>query len=67
MPKVSTTLPKGLKALLDQCVRRQWYGDEASTIRHFITIGLERLIDQHQLIDEPTAADRPSTNGTQDA
>jgi hypothetical protein len=53
-----------MKALLDQCVRRNWYGDEASTIRHFITIGLERLIEQHRLIDEPTAASTPSTDET---
>jgi hypothetical protein len=39
--------------LLDQCVDRKLCGDEAATIRHFINIGLEHLVDQHRLIDIP--------------
>ena len=66
MPKVSTTLPRGMKTLLDQCVSRGLYGDEAATIRHFINQGLERLMDQHRIIDVPTVANNPSTDETQD-
>ncbi len=53
LPKVSTTLPEGMKALLDQCVSRKLYGDEAATIRQFINDGLERLIAQRRIIDVP--------------
>jgi hypothetical protein len=51
-----------MKALLDQCVRRQWYGDEAATIRHFINAGIERLLDQNRLVDEPTAVNIPASH-----
>lgn len=67
VPKVSTTLPEGMKALLDQCVGRKLYGDEAATIRQFINDGLERLIDQSRIIDTPTVASSPSTASTPDA
>jgi hypothetical protein len=50
-----------MKALLDQCVARRLYGDEAATIRQFITDGLERLVDQRRVIDAPTVASSPST------
>jgi hypothetical protein len=59
VPKVSTTLPDGMKALLDQCVSRGLYGDEAATIRQFVSQGIERLIDQHRIIDSPNIASRP--------
>jgi hypothetical protein len=55
-----------MQALLDQCIARQIYGDEAATVRHFINVGLERLIDQHRIIDVPSAASSPSTDATPD-
>jgi hypothetical protein len=64
VPKVSTTIPEGMKALLDQCVARRMYGDEAATIRHFIGSGLERLIDQSRLVDIPSVA--PAATETPD-
>jgi len=64
--KVFSSLPPAMKALLDQCVERGLYGDQATTIRYFITIGLERLIDQHRIIDVPVASS-PSTDETPDA
>jgi len=64
VPKVSTTLPDGMKTLLDQCVGRKVYGDEAATIRQFINDGLERLIDQRRIIDAPAVASTPSTDET---
>jgi hypothetical protein len=51
-----------MKALLDQCVARKLYGDEAATIRQFINDGLERLVGQRRIIDAPTAANIPSTD-----
>jgi hypothetical protein len=51
--KVSTRLPAGMKALLDQCITRELYGDQAMTVRHFITIGLERLVEEGRLLDPP--------------
>ena len=51
--KVSTTLAPGMKALLDQCIARKLYGDQAATVRQFINAGLERLIEQNRLIDVP--------------
>jgi hypothetical protein len=51
--KVFSTLPHGMKALLDQCVNRGLYGDQSTTIRHFINIGLERLVEQGRLVDSP--------------
>ncbi|GIQ75944.1 hypothetical protein BraRD5C2_43870 [Bradyrhizobium sp. RD5-C2] len=66
MPKVSTTLPDGMKALLDQCVARKLYGDEAATIRQFINDGLERLIGQRRIIDAPTVASSLSIGETRD-
>ena len=56
MAEVSTTLPSGMHALLDQCVNRRLYGGESETIRHFINAGLERLVDQGRLIDAPIVA-----------
>jgi hypothetical protein len=50
-----------MKALLDQCVARKLYGDEAATIRQFINDGLEKLIDQRRIIDVPVVASKPST------
>jgi hypothetical protein len=41
--KVSTRLPSAMMALLNQCIARGLYGDQAMTVRHFITIGLEHL------------------------
>jgi hypothetical protein len=52
-----------MKALLDQCVRRRLYGDEAATIRHFIYSGLERLVQQNRLIDSPTIPPSEETDG----
>ena len=66
VPKVSTTLPRGMKNLLDQCVSRGLYGDEAATIRHFINLGIERLLDQHRIIDVPNVASSASTDETPD-
>jgi hypothetical protein len=60
--KVSTTLPSGMQALLDQCINRRLYGGEAETVRHFINAGLERLVDQGRLIDTPTIA--PASEAT---
>ena len=57
--KIFSTLPPAMKALLDQCVSRGLYGDQAATIRHFVTVGLERLVDQHRLFDIPTAPIQP--------
>jgi hypothetical protein len=65
--KVSTRLAPGMKALLDQCIQRNLYGDQAATIRHFINAGLERLVEQHRLIDVPTVASTRSTGETPDA
>jgi hypothetical protein len=53
-----------MKSLLDQCVVRKLYGDEAATIRQFINDGLERLIDQRRIIDVPNVAIIPSTDET---
>jgi hypothetical protein len=53
-----------MKALLDQCIARNLYGDQAATIRQFIHSGLERLVDQHRLIDSPTVASSPSIDET---
>jgi hypothetical protein len=53
-----------MKALLDQCVSRKLYGDEAATIRQFINDGLERLVDQRRIIDVPIVASSPSTGET---
>jgi hypothetical protein len=66
LPKVSTTLPDGMKALLDQCVARRLYGDEAATIRQFINDGLEKLVDQRRIIDAPTVANIASTDTKRD-
>jgi hypothetical protein len=55
-----------MKVLLDQCVSRSLYGDEAATIRHFSHLGIERLLDQHRLIDVPTVAGTASTDATSD-
>ena len=49
--KVFSNLPSGMKALLDQCVNRGLYGDHSATIRHFINVGLERLVEQGRLVD----------------
>jgi hypothetical protein len=62
--KVSTTLAPGMKALLDQCITRNLYGDQAATVRQFIHAGLERLLDQHRLIDAPIIGSRSSTDKT---
>jgi hypothetical protein len=51
--KVSTRLAPGMKDLLDQCINRNLYGDQSATIRHFINVGLERLVKQGRLIDTP--------------
>jgi hypothetical protein len=51
--KVGTTLAPGMKALFDQCLARNIYGDQAATVRQFVNTGLERLIDQGRLIDVP--------------
>jgi hypothetical protein len=62
--KVSTRLAPGMKALLDQCIARNLYGDQAATIRQFIHAGLERLVEQNRLIDVPTIASNPSIGET---
>jgi hypothetical protein len=49
--KIFSSLPRGMKALLDQCISRDLYGDQAMTVRHFVTIGLEQLVQQGRLID----------------
>jgi hypothetical protein len=54
-----------MKALLDQCVARKLYGDEAATIRQFITDGLERLVGQRRIIDAPTVPGSGLTDETQ--
>ena len=59
MAKVFSTLPPGMKALLDQCVNRGLYGDHSATIRHFINVGLERLIDQGRIVDSSVLAPLP--------
>jgi len=52
--------------LLDQCIDRGLYGDQAMTVRHFVIVGLERLIEQGRLADSrmPTPAPKSgATNG----
>jgi len=51
-----------MKALLDQCVNRGLYGDQSATIRHFVNIGLERLIEQGRIIDSPLMAAPEGSN-----
>jgi hypothetical protein len=51
-----------MKALLDQCVARKLYGDEAATIRQFINDGLERLVSQRRIVDIPTLASGPTAD-----
>jgi Arc/MetJ-type ribon-helix-helix transcriptional regulator len=63
--KIFSSLPPAMKALLDQCIARGLYGDQAATIRHFISAGLERLVDQGRLIDLPTLL-VPSDSGGKD-
>ena len=63
--KVFSSLPPAMKALLDQCIARGLYGDQAATIRYFINAGLERLVDQGRLIDVPTLR-VPSDSGGKD-
>jgi hypothetical protein len=55
-----------MKALLDQCVARKLFGDEAATIRQFINDGLEKLVEQRRIIDAPTVANIPSTDAKRD-
>jgi hypothetical protein len=59
--KVFSNLPPGMKALLDQCVKRGLYGDHSATI---INVGLERLVEQGRIVDSsvlspPNDADQP--------
>jgi hypothetical protein len=61
MAKVSTDLPEGMQALFDQCLDRALYGGEAATVRAFITMGIERLIEQRRIIDTPAPPHRPAT------
>jgi hypothetical protein len=49
--KIFSALPSGMKSLLDQCIARGLYGDQAMTVRHFVTIGLEQLVEQGRLAD----------------
>ena len=51
MDKIFSALPPGMKTLLDQCIARGLYGDQAMTVRHFVTIGLEGLVAQGRLVD----------------
>jgi hypothetical protein len=60
--KIHSALPAAMKALLDQCIARGLYGDQAMTVRHFVTIGLERLVEQGRLAD-PTLAPPPGGIG----
>jgi hypothetical protein len=64
--KVSTTLAPGMKALFDQCVARNLYGDQAATVRQFIHVGLERLVEQNRLIDLPIIASPSSGDETRE-
>lgn len=66
--QIYVTLPAGMRALFNQLVARDLYGNENSAVaRHLITIGLEDLVQQGRLIDLPTAASAPSTDETGDA
>lgn len=64
--KVSTRLAPGMKALLDQCIARNLYGDQAATVRQFIHVGLERLVAQNRLIDLPSIAVSPASDESRD-
>jgi hypothetical protein len=64
--KVSTTLAPGMKALLDQCIARNLYGDQAATVRQLIHVGLERLVEQRRLIDLPVLPAGGSSEGRRD-
>jgi hypothetical protein len=65
--QIYVTLPSGMRALFNQLVARDLYGDENSAVaRHLITIGLEDLVRQGRLIDLPTVASTPSTDATPD-
>jgi hypothetical protein len=64
--KVSTTLAPGMKALFDQCVARNLYGDQAATVRQFINVGLERLVDQNRIIDLPSITLPTSSDETRE-
>lgn len=59
--QIYVTLPSGTRALFNQLVMRDLYGDENSAVaRHLITVGLEKLVRQGRLTDYPTVASAPS-------
>jgi hypothetical protein len=63
--QIYVTLPSGMRALFNQLVDRELYGDENSAVaRHLITIGLEELVRQGRLIDLPTVATSPADDET---
>jgi hypothetical protein len=66
--QIYVTLPAGMRALFNQLVGRELYGNENSAVaRHLITVGLEDLVKQGRLIDLPIVANTPSTDVTPDA
>jgi hypothetical protein len=61
--QIYVTLPSATRALFNQLVMRDLYGDENSAVaRHLITIGLEKLVRQGRLVDVPTVPSAPSTD-----
>lgn len=53
--KVFVTLPAGARALLDQLVERQFYGDKHSeVVRHLVIEKLDQLVEKGRL-KEPDA------------
>jgi len=67
--QIHVTLPAGMRALFNQLVRRNLYGDENSAVaRHLITIGLDHLVEQRRLIDLPSlpAAEPEAVNEDQE-
>jgi hypothetical protein len=64
--KIFSALPAGMKALLDQCIARGLYGDQAMTVRHFVTIGLEHLVEQGRLVDTRLALPTTTESGARD-
>lgn len=49
-----------MRALFNQLVARKLYGDDNSTVaRQLIIAGLERLVEQRRLVDNPFATIGP--------
>jgi hypothetical protein len=58
--QIHVVLPRAMRALFNQLVARKLYGDDNSAVaRQLMIAGLERLVEQRSLVDNPFAAIGP--------